>query len=116
MFNIGGGEVVVLLLVALLVLGPDKLPDAARTAGRWMKDAKAVAGGFQREVRQALDEADVTKAGETTARRPGGDVHPGLGRGPSLPPLTSDPPESAGAKESGDSAGAAGDEPPGSFL
>ena len=34
MFGIGWGEVLVAGLVALMVLGPDKLPEAARTAGQ----------------------------------------------------------------------------------
>ena len=34
MGNLGGGEILVILLVALLVLGPSKLPDAARQLGK----------------------------------------------------------------------------------
>lgn len=81
MFNIGGGEVLVILLVALLVLGPDKLPDAARTAGKMMRQVRDVSQGFQNEVRQAM--ADVTDDGPADR---GPDVHPGAGAGPSLPP------------------------------
>ena len=34
MFNIGGGEVLVILVVALIFLGPSKLPEIARTLGK----------------------------------------------------------------------------------
>lgn len=80
MFNIGGGEVLVILLVALLVLGPDKLPEAARTAGKVMRQVRDVSSGFQQEVRQAM--ADVTDdQGDPSVP----DVHAGAGAGPSLP-------------------------------
>lgn len=48
MFDIGGPELVVIFLVALLVLGPKRLPEVARLLSRAM-----------REIRKALD--DVTR-------------------------------------------------------
>ena len=44
MFNIGGGEVLVIALIALIVLGPQRLPDAARQVGKAMGEliARAV--------------------------------------------------------------------------
>ncbi|MGI9608170.1 MAG: Sec-independent protein translocase protein TatB, partial [Acidimicrobiales bacterium] len=53
MLNIGGGEVLVIFLVALVVLGPTKLPEAARTAGKVMSEFKKISSGFQREFREA---------------------------------------------------------------
>jgi sec-independent protein translocase protein TatB len=55
-FNIQGSELIFLLLVALIVLGPEKLPDAIRKAGRAYAEFKKMANGFQGELRQALDE------------------------------------------------------------
>jgi sec-independent protein translocase protein TatB len=55
MFNVGGGELLVILLVALLVLGPQRLPDAARQLGRVMGDIRRISSGFQQELRDALD-------------------------------------------------------------
>jgi sec-independent protein translocase protein TatA len=46
MFQIGPLEVLVVLIIALLVLGPQRLPDVARSVGKGM-----------REFRQALDSA-----------------------------------------------------------
>ena len=56
MFNIQGGELIFLLLVALVVLGPEKLPEAVRKFGRTYAEFKKVANGFQTEMKSVLDE------------------------------------------------------------
>jgi sec-independent protein translocase protein TatB len=58
MFNVGGGELLVILLLALIVLGPQKLPGAVRTAGRVMGEVRRISSGFQQELKSAFDEAD----------------------------------------------------------
>ena len=58
MFNIGGGELIVIMLIALIVLGPQRLPDAARQVGKALSDLRRLSTGFQNEVRTALDTAD----------------------------------------------------------
>ncbi len=56
MFNLQGSELVIILLLALVVLGPEKLPDAMRKAGKAYADLKKMATGFQDEFKAALDE------------------------------------------------------------
>ncbi|MDP2291180.1 MAG: Sec-independent protein translocase protein TatB [Actinomycetota bacterium] len=56
MFNIQGSELIFLLLVALVILGPEKLPDAVRKATKAYSEFKKMANGFQGELRQVLDE------------------------------------------------------------
>ena len=56
MFNIQGSELIFLLLVALVVLGPEKLPDAVRKFTKAYTEFKKMANGFQGEFRQVLDE------------------------------------------------------------
>ena len=56
MFNLQGSEIIFLLLIALVVLGPEKLPDAIRKFGRAYAEFKKMANGFQGELKQALDE------------------------------------------------------------
>lgn len=56
MFNVGTAELLVILLVALLVLGPNKLPDAARQVGRALGELRRLSSGFQAEMRDALRE------------------------------------------------------------
>ena len=56
MFNLQGSEIIVILLVALVVLGPEKLPDAVRRASRTYHEFKKMGAGFQSELKAALDE------------------------------------------------------------
>lgn len=70
MFNVGSGEILVILLVALIVLGPAQLPKAARTVGNAMAEIRKISTGFQRELTSAL-EAEERKATEKPVS-PGG--------------------------------------------
>ena len=56
MFNLSGSEVIVILILALVILGPDKLPDAMRRAGRTWAELRKLSSGFQEEVRKGFDE------------------------------------------------------------
>ncbi len=56
MFNFSGSEIVFLLLLALIILGPEKLPEAIRTFGKTYAEFKKVTTGFQSELKSALDE------------------------------------------------------------
>ena len=55
-FNLSGSELIFLVLIALVVLGPDKLPEAIRRATKAYNDFKKMAGGFQDEMRTVLEE------------------------------------------------------------
>jgi sec-independent protein translocase protein TatB len=54
--NIGGLEVVFVMVVALIVLGPTKLPEAARQAGRFINEVRRISSGFQKEFREAIQD------------------------------------------------------------
>jgi sec-independent protein translocase protein TatB len=58
MFNVGGMELVVIALVALVVLGPDKLPGALRQLGTFVGELRRISRGFQTDLREALDETE----------------------------------------------------------
>jgi sec-independent protein translocase protein TatB len=58
MFNVGGGELIVIMLLALIVLGPQRLPTAARQVGKALSELRRLSTGFQNEVRSALEEVD----------------------------------------------------------
>ncbi len=51
----GGPEVMVIILVALIVLGPEQLPKAMRTFGTVMAEIRKVSSGFQSEIKNAMD-------------------------------------------------------------
>ena len=56
MGSVGAPEVLVILVLALLVLGPERLPQAARTMGRWMGELRKLTGSLQAEVRDVVDD------------------------------------------------------------
>jgi sec-independent protein translocase protein TatB len=56
MGNLGGGEILVILLVALIVLGPTKLPEASRQVGKAVREMRRMSGAFQRELREAIND------------------------------------------------------------
>lgn len=58
MGNIGGPELLVVLIIALLVLGPNRLPQAARSMGKAMSEFRRVTGGLQAEVRDAMSQLE----------------------------------------------------------
>ena len=54
MLNIGATELVVILLVALLVMGPKKLPDLSRTIGKVLAEFKRISTDVHNAVNQEL--------------------------------------------------------------
>jgi sec-independent protein translocase protein TatB len=55
MFDIGFSEVLLIFGLALVVLGPDKLPGVARTVGRWAGRARAMARQFRDQLEAESD-------------------------------------------------------------
>ncbi|CAN5472030.1 hypothetical protein BH10ACT2_BH10ACT2_11590 [soil metagenome] len=56
MFNLTGSEIAFLVLIGLIVLGPEKLPDAVRKFTKAYNEFKKMATGFQTEVKDAFEE------------------------------------------------------------
>ena len=59
MGNIGSGEVLVILVLGLLVLGPERLPEFARKIGNFIKEARRMSRSFQEELRNAVEDPDI---------------------------------------------------------
>jgi len=71
MFGIGTGELVIILIVALIAIGPQKLPEIAKTVGRAMGELKRATRDIQDELRlDDLLKEDDDRA-PTTASRSG---------------------------------------------
>ncbi len=56
MFNVSGGEVIIILVLALVVLGPEKLPEVLRKAGKVYGDLRRLTTGFQEEFEETFKE------------------------------------------------------------
>lgn len=61
MFDIGFWELALIAIIALLVLGPERLPGAARTAGRLIARAKRVVGNLRSEIERELDLSELNE-------------------------------------------------------
>ena len=58
MFDIGFSELLLFGVIALIVLGPEKLPQAARTAGQWYAKLRRTVSTLQSEIEAELDLAE----------------------------------------------------------
>lgn len=75
MGSIGFTEIMVVLVVALIVLGPARLPEAARSMGKAMRELRQLSAGFEREVKAAFDGSDVPQPNASEAEH---GVDPGV--------------------------------------
>ena len=58
MFGIGSTELLVILVVALIVIGPSKLPDIMRTLGKGMAEFKRMSSDVKSTLEAEVDRAD----------------------------------------------------------
>ncbi len=57
-FGIGGNELVVIILMAAIVLGPERLARSARETGKFIKNVKAYFSSLSSELKSELDVLD----------------------------------------------------------
>lgn len=62
MFEVGFSEIVLILGLALLVLGPEKLPGLAEKVGRWTGRARAMARQLRTQLEQEVSLDEMTKS------------------------------------------------------
>ena len=58
MYNVGGMELLFIAIVALVILGPDKLPGAIRQIGQLTGELRRLSKGFQTDLKGALEESE----------------------------------------------------------
>jgi len=95
MFGIGGSEIIVILVVALLFLGPDKLPDAAKTISKGIRDLKKRSRALQNQIESDEQIGGAIRDLKSALR--GEDF-------PARPPVRREPPKLADASATGDGA------------
>jgi sec-independent protein translocase protein TatA len=54
--DIGGGEILLILVVVFLIFGPSKLPEMSRKLGKTMNDLKRASNDIRREIQQGASE------------------------------------------------------------
>jgi sec-independent protein translocase protein TatA len=67
--DIGGGELALIMFVALLLFGGDKLPGLARGLGKGIRDFKDASEGVKREINSQIDNFESKKREEEEAAK-----------------------------------------------
>ncbi|MCP4009218.1 MAG: twin-arginine translocase subunit TatB [Proteobacteria bacterium] len=61
MIDLGFWEVALIGVLALIVLGPERLPGVARTAGAWIGKARRMMSDIKKDIKSELDEAELNE-------------------------------------------------------
>lgn len=112
MFDIGASELLVIIIVAVIVIGPKDMPLAMRTAGRWIGKVRKVSAHFRTGIDAMVREAELEEMekkwkaqNEEIMRRSAASTEAELG----APVMTGPPPVEKG--DGGDSAANASGQP-----
>src|SRR5690349_6537409 len=69
MFDFGFSELVVICVVALVVLGPTRLPGLVRKVGRWIGKARAMANDFRQQLENEVNLEELNRMTERMAQQ-----------------------------------------------
>src|SRR5215468_7762656 len=61
MFDVGASELLLIVVVAIVVIGPKDLPLALRTAGRWIGKMRRISGHFRSGIEAMIREAELAE-------------------------------------------------------
>ena len=78
MFGIGMTELIVIFAIALIVLGPKRLPELARSLGRGIAEFRRASNDLRREFMETSDEARIAppRLADTASNEPGSSESP----------------------------------------
>jgi sec-independent protein translocase protein TatB len=83
MFEVGFSEILLIVVIALIVLGPRKLPKLAAEIGRWVGRARAMARQLQAQLDHEINLEEMSKARPTpTGASQSGSTHRRAGGAP----------------------------------
>lgn len=111
MFDIGASELLLIVIVAIVVIGPKDLPLALRTAGRWIGKIRRISGHFRQGLETMIREAELEEMERKwreqneaimKAHPQAGDAEPVAGEpmtAPALPPREPEAQPAAAAAE-----------------
>jgi sec-independent protein translocase protein TatA len=57
MFNIGPPELIIILVLALIIFGPKRLPEIGKTVGKSLREFRQASSDIRREIREGLNDA-----------------------------------------------------------
>lgn len=69
-------EILLILIVVLIVVGPERLPESMRAAGKLMRELRAASNSVMRELTEALEDAPARTKPAATARATADDIQP----------------------------------------
>ncbi|WP_324828229.1 Sec-independent protein translocase protein TatB [Qipengyuania zhejiangensis] len=69
MFDIGASELLVIVIVAILVIGPKDMPRALRTAGRWIGKMRRMSNHFRAGMDEMVRQAEIEEMEEKWSQR-----------------------------------------------
>ncbi len=74
MFDIGFWELGLISVIALLVVGPERLPSLARTIGLWLGKARSMLTSIKDEIDREVKVDEIKKAAQEAVNNPVGEV------------------------------------------
>ncbi len=104
MFEVGFTEIILILGIALVVLGPEKLPKVAADIGRWVGRARAMARQFKAQLDEEVVKADHDWSKPTPSHKPAPKSRSGIEDVDVSPNRQAPPPPAAGAEPAAETA------------
>lgn len=112
MFDLGGGELLLIIVFVLIFFGPKKLPELAQSLGRGMREFKKAQQEFSNHINTAFEDEQRKSASGPPAPQPNTTPRNRIPSGTYELPEESTPPESMPLAENGLPPGAGMTAPP----